>query len=80
VTLKEQFHVYSDPSRDPRHHTVSVVFIADAAGSPVAADAAARAGIFSAGTLPSPLAFDHARILADYFRYAAGEKKTAIFR
>jgi 8-oxo-dGTP diphosphatase len=79
VTLKKQFHVYSDPSRDPRHHTVSVVFIAGAAGSPVAADDAARAGIFTEDTLPRPLAFDHGRILSDYFRYVAGEQQADIF-
>jgi len=26
VELIEQFQVYSDPSRDPRQHTISVVF------------------------------------------------------
>ena len=41
VELKELFYVYSDPSRDPRKHTISVVFIADANGTPRAADDAA---------------------------------------
>jgi len=67
VTLKRQFHVYSDPSRDPRKHTVTVVFIAEAAGEPVACDDAEKIGIFSEKTLPQDLAFDHARILDDYF-------------
>jgi 8-oxo-dGTP diphosphatase len=80
VSLIEQFHVYSDPSRDPRHHTVSVVFIADAAGLPEAADDAARTGIFTHDALPRPLVFDHTRILSDYFRYIQGEKKTILFR
>jgi len=30
VELIEQFQVYSDPSRDPRQHTISVVFLATA--------------------------------------------------
>ena len=30
VQLVEQFHLYSDPSRDPRQHTISLVFIATA--------------------------------------------------
>ena len=30
--LIEQFYTYSDPQRDPRHHTLSTVFIATAAG------------------------------------------------
>ncbi len=34
VNLIEQFYTYSDPHRDPRHHTVSTVFIATAQGEP----------------------------------------------
>jgi len=67
VTLLRQFHAYSDPSRDPRHHTVTVVFVARAAGIPKAEDDAANLGIFTRDTLPSPIAFDHATILDDYF-------------
>ncbi len=69
VRLLEQFHTYSDPRRDPRHHTVTTVFIARAAGSPRGADDAVRAGIFTEETLPSPLAFDHGQILREYFAY-----------
>lgn len=69
VELSEQFHTYSNPSRDPRHHTVSTVFIAKAGGSPRGADDAERAQIFVKANLPAPIVFDHARILRDYFRY-----------
>ena len=69
VTLAEQFYAYSDPVRDPRRHTIATVFIGRATGSPRAADDAAEAGVFTRATLPEPLAFDHALILADYFRY-----------
>jgi len=62
-----QFHTYSDPNRDPRHHTISVVFTAKAKGKPQARDDAAGIGIFTKDTLPEPLAFDHAHILQDYF-------------
>lgn len=65
----EQFRVYSEPNRDPRHHTVSVVFTAVAHGTPVAADDASRVRVFKAEELPENLAFDHARILADYFAH-----------
>ena len=68
VTLSEQFHTYSDPKRDARQHTASTVFIATADGQPVAADDAVRAGVFGPDNLPA-LAFDHARILSDYFRF-----------
>jgi 8-oxo-dGTP diphosphatase len=67
VTLVRQFHVYSDPARDPRRHTLTVVFIARASGTPVAADDAKGIGVFTRETLPAPLCFDHAAILEDYF-------------
>jgi 8-oxo-dGTP diphosphatase len=66
VELVRQFHVYSDPARDPRGHTVSVVFIGRAEGTPLGADDAAEARAFPKGDLPEPLAFDHGQILADY--------------
>lgn len=69
VTLIEQFYTYSDPKRDPRHHTVSTVFIATAEGVPRAADDAKSVGTFHENNLPAPLAFDHARILRDYFTF-----------
>jgi 8-oxo-dGTP diphosphatase len=69
VRLIEQFHVYSDPKRDPRHHTISVVFIATANGMPQGGDDAKAARIFTEGEIPSPLVFDHARIVREYFRY-----------
>jgi 8-oxo-dGTP diphosphatase len=69
VRLVRQFHTYSDPARDPRHHTITTVYIARASGTPHAKDDAKAAGVFAEGTLPSPLAFDHAAILADYYTH-----------
>lgn len=73
VNLTEQFHTYSDPSRDPRHHTVSTVFIAAANGTPRGADDAKVARVFREDEIPAPIVFDHARILREYFIF----KKTA---
>jgi len=70
VELIRQLHAYSDSRRDPRGHTISVVFIAKASGEPKAADDAQEAGVFQADGLPSPLAFDHRQILTDYFSHA----------
>ena len=67
VELVRQFHVYSDPRRDDRGHTVSVVFVGRAGGAPKAASDAAEAGVFAADALPDQIAFDHAEILSDYF-------------
>ncbi|MCK4235313.1 NUDIX hydrolase [candidate division WOR-3 bacterium] len=63
----KQFHVYSDPERDPRGHTVSVVFTADGIGEMKAQDDAKEIGLFTRDTLPDKIAFDHWMILADYF-------------
>ncbi len=80
AVLEEQFHTYSAPDRDPRQHTVSTVFIAKASGIPKAEDDAKNLGIFTEDSLPSPLAFDHGRIVSDYFRYRKGERKRNIFK
>jgi 8-oxo-dGTP diphosphatase len=69
VQLVEQFHTYSDPSRDSRHHTVSTVFIATATGIPRGADDAKVARLFLERDLPKNLVFDHPRILREYFDY-----------
>ena len=66
VQLRHQLHTYSDPSRDPRRHTVTTVFVAAAAGQLSAGDDAKSAKIFPADELPESLAFDHATILEDY--------------
>lgn len=63
----KQFKAYSDPNRDPRQHTVTVVFTASTAGSPMAGSDTEEVGVFAPDDLPSPLAFDHQIILADYF-------------
>lgn len=68
VNNLEQFHTYSEPGRDPRFHTASTVFIGQATGNPKAGDDAGEAELFERHNLPE-LAFDHARILKDYFSY-----------
>lgn len=68
--LGELLGVYSDPGRDPRGHTVSLVYVASARGDPVAGDDAV-AILVADPAAPPPLAFDHARILADYRRHRA---------
>ncbi|MDF1535762.1 MAG: NUDIX hydrolase [bacterium] len=68
VILTRLLGVYSDPSRDPRLHTISTVFVGTAGGQPAAADDAAGAGVFTADTLPAKIAFDHKEILEHYFK------------
>jgi 8-oxo-dGTP diphosphatase len=69
VMLKLLLGCYSDPARDPRGHTASVVYVAEAEGEPRAQDDAAGVAIFSPEALPDPLVFDHARILRDYLAW-----------
>src|SRR5712692_6346724 len=69
VELRALLGVYSRPDRDPRGHTVSVVYVGRAHGEPRAADDAKGIGLFAPEASPAPLAFDHAEILADYLRF-----------
>lgn len=66
-----QFHAYSDPQRDPRGHTVSVVFTARGEGVPKAGDDAKNLRIFPFDRLPENLVFDHGLILSDYAQAAS---------
>jgi 8-oxo-dGTP diphosphatase len=69
VELVELFHVYSDPRRDARQHTLSIVFLARATGRPVGGDDAASCLVCAPDAVPQPLVFDHATIIADYLAY-----------
>jgi len=64
----EQFHTYSAPDRDPRFHTIGTVFTAKAKGNPKAGDDAAGIKIFNLNEIKElTLAFDHQKIIQDYF-------------
>lgn len=78
VKLIEQFHVYSNPDRDPRFHTASVVFIAEGRGVLKGADDARKAAIFSPNEMPPVIAFDHRKILSDYFTYVETGKRPTV--
>ncbi len=67
VELIKQFHVYSDPKRDERGHSVSVTFVATARGTPKAGSDAAEVGLFHQMNLPENICFDHRKIINDYF-------------
>ena len=73
VELTGLLGVYSDPSRDPRQHTLSVVYTGCARDVTAlrAGDDAAAARIFPLDGVPG-LAFDHDGILADFLRLHRG--------
>ncbi|MCM8788509.1 MAG: NUDIX hydrolase, partial [Candidatus Omnitrophica bacterium] len=66
----ELFGVFSDPGRDPRFHTISIVYTADGNGNLKAGDDASRVKIFSEADLPEDIAFDHRKILLQFFKKA----------
>jgi 8-oxo-dGTP diphosphatase len=60
--------VYSDPNRDKRAHIVTVAFLAEAEGVPVAADDAKNAFLMPWGeALNTDFVADHRRIILDAF-------------
>ncbi len=69
VELVCQLHTYSSPDRDPRQHTISTVFIAKGKGELKGKDDALNAKVFTKENLPDKLAFDHKKILQDYFKF-----------
>ena len=60
--------VYSDPNRDPRGHTASVVFLTRVRSTKLEAGDDAASAQWVANWRRLPLAFDHAKILADVTR------------
>ncbi len=65
VKIEKLHGVYSDPKRDPRGHTVGVIYVCRVVGGELKGlDDATEAKFFSLTKLPE-LAFDHAKILAD---------------
>jgi 8-oxo-dGTP diphosphatase len=64
-----QFRAYSDPDRDPRGHTITVVFVATAEGVPKARDDARTVAVFPPEEVDVTLAFDHRKILDDYIAW-----------
>ena len=66
----QQVHVYSEPARDKRRHTASVVFTCRVEGAGVADDDASALTIVPAAELrQTAFAFDHQRILLDFWKW-----------
>jgi 8-oxo-dGTP diphosphatase len=72
ISLDGIVGVYSDPGRDPRGHTLSVVYAARAEGRAKAGDDAAACRVFPLETVPANICFDHGLILSHYRQYGRG--------
>ncbi len=80
IELKGILGVYSNPLRDKRRHTVSIVFIATANGEPQAGDDAKAIKMYSIEGLSKEIptmAFDHAIILKHYLEWKQGLRSIA---
>lgn len=70
LTGLKQFHTYSKPSRDPRFHTISTVFMAKGKGKPKAGDDAKGLMIVPfKDLLKRSYPFDHKKVIQDYLEY-----------
>jgi len=70
VRLEKLLGVYSEPNRDPRGHTITIVYLAIGDFDNIKADSDAIAGdIYSFNDIKSmKIAFDHDKILKDAFK------------
>lgn len=69
VEILSLLNIFSDPSRDPRFHTASVVYICKAEGIPRGLDDAKEAIVYQKEDIPfDKLVFDHAQILKEYLK------------
>ncbi len=78
VELEGLLGVYSRPDRDPRSHTISIVFVGKALNPQelCAGDDAKHAAFYSLDACPT-LAFDHGEVLEDYKLFLAHKRYLA---
>ena len=68
TTVDKTIGVYSDPNRDPRGHTITVVYKLDIKGGELeSGDDASDAKFFDVNQLPE-LSFDHDKIIENVLR------------
>jgi len=73
IRLEGIVGVYSDPGRDPRGHTVSIVYRAVPVGGNLAADTDAAEVLKTKDYASIELAFDHSKIISDYLDMTGGK-------
>ena len=78
VHVRELFHVYSRPWRDPRGDTVSAVYHCTASGTPSEGSDARTARAFPPDALPQSIAFDHRKILRQFLRWKKTGRRPSV--
>jgi len=74
-----QFHVYSDPSRNARHHIIEITHLAKAFSQPQAGDPAAQVFVVKLDEIPwDQIDLDLKQILEDYIAYKQGDGNLAM--
>ncbi|QCI28016.1 NUDIX domain-containing protein [Caminibacter pacificus] len=69
VMIEKILGAYSDPNRDPRMHTASIVFVCHAFDYPKAGDDAKETFVVKLEDIPwDELVFDHKKILEDFIK------------
>jgi 8-oxo-dGTP diphosphatase len=78
IKVRELFHVYSRPWRDPRGDTVSAVYHCTASGEPRGGSDASTAKAFDPDRLPKSITFDHRKILAQFLRWKRTGRRPSV--
>ncbi len=69
VKIKKLIGIYSDPKRDPRYHSVAVVFLLEKGKGKVHLNhEASEFKYFSLNDLPEKIGFDHRKVITDFKR------------
>ncbi len=67
IEIESLLGVYSDPKRDERFHTVSIVYVCKAYGEAIAQDDAKEVFVYEKDKIPlDKLVFDHKKIVCDF--------------
>ena len=67
VRIKQIVGIYSNPKRDPRHHTVSISYFCQKTKGKITLNGeASEFRYFSLNHLPKKIGFDHRKIIKDF--------------
>ena len=76
IELKRLFNIYSNPDRDPRTHTITIVYLATGNTQDIEAGSDAKEAMLCSFKELSTLkiAFDHEKILTDVFENISNDE------